>query len=518
MIIAFFRLTLFLVLFTVGCTRSQEEHPGTLNIAVESYPEQLDPRKGQDALSSKINKLIYNGLFKTNEALEVVPDLAEFVHQISSTEFDIFIKKGVLFHDGTPLTAKDVKATYQSLLDPKVGSPHKGVFEEIESVDVVDDYSLHLKLKKPFAPILTALSLGILPEKIIHSDFKAVGTGPYRLESQIKNSKIVLQAFGDHFGQKPFNQHLVFQTVYDDTLRTLEFLKGRIDLVQNAIPPALIPVLEGHSPLWFLKQEAHTILKETGINVSYMGINMKDPTLSNAKVRQALAHGINRKEILQYQLRGMGTEASSLLHPKHWAFDIDLKPIEYNPELSKKLLDEAGFPDPDGDGPKPRLSLTYKTSSKKDRVDMALLIAKQFSAIGIQVDVASYEWGTFFRDIRTGNFQIFTLTWVGVTEPDIYYYALHSSQIPPTGANRGEYINPAMDALLDKGRATLEPDARRDIYKKVQELALADLPFIPLWYETNVAAIGPKMKDYQLRTDAGFQNLSQTRKLPQPKP
>ena len=189
-------------------------------------------------------------------------------------------------------------------------------------------------------------------------------------------------------------------------------------------------------------------------------------------------------------------------------FETLLRASSLMAEKAKKLLDEAGYPDPEGEVP--RFKLVYKTSAKKDRVELALLIADYLRAVGIEVEVSSYEWGTFFRDIKNGNFQMFSLTWVGVTEPDIYYYAFHSSQIPPIGANRIFYYNPTLDLFLEQGRTTLDENKRREIYGQVQKIIYDDFVYVPLWYENNVVAVQENVVGYTLRPDAGFQNLVNT--------
>lgn len=488
-------------LFSLFSCHSFHREPSTLVVGVENFPENLDPRLATDALSSKISALVYPGLFMMGADMRPAPFVAESYRFISDTVLSIRIKKNVVFHNGKNLTVQDVLATYQSVLDPNLHSPLAGTLEVIDRIENFSEDEIKFFLKKPFAPILTVLTLGILPESVATQGFSPIGCGPYQIEEVVDRQKIVLKRFEDYrLGEKPKTNHLVFKTFWDDTVRVLEFLKGRIDLMQNAAPLALISALEkgtqDHKP---------HILEEAGINFSYLGFNLKDPILSHPLVRKAIAHAINREDIIRYKLMGKASLATSLLFPGHWAFTPTLEPFDYNPEKAKHLLDEAGYRDPNGAGP--RFKLVYKTSAKKDRVELALLIADYLRAVGIEVEVSSYEWGTFFRDIKNGNFQMFSLTWVGVTEPDIYYYAFHSSQIPPTGANRVFYKNPTLDFLLEQGRTTLDENNRRDIYGQVQKIIYDDFVYVPLWYENNVVAVQENVVGYTLRPDAGFQNL-----------
>lgn len=498
----------FLIIFSCFCacnSAGDSQNPKIIVIGVEAYPEKLDPRTGVDALSSKIGKLLYNGLFKLNENLEVVPDLAENVKRISPTVLEIKIRENIFFHNGKKFGSEDVLATYESIRNPSLQSPYRSIFEKIKKVEVLSPSAVRLILTEPFSPILTSLVMGILPAEIARGTFQPVGTGPYRFGSERKKEKLTLKRFDNYFGGETKNEEVHFRTIFDDTLRTLELIQGRLDIVQNAIPYVLLPAIAERG-------NDIKLTSDDGINFTYLGFNLKDPILKNPQARRAIALAINRDEIIKYKLKNLASPATSLLFPGHWAFNDQLKPYSYRPDEAKKLLDAAGFPDPDGDGPRMRFSFTYKTSTKKDRVEMALLIAEYLRKIGIDVEVKSYEWGTFFRDIRTGNFQLYSLTWVGVTEPDIYYHAFHSTETPPRGANRSYYENRKLDRLLEDGRKISNRQRRKVIYQQVQKIIFDDLPYVPLWYEHNWVAVRSDIKGYLLRPDAGFQNLIDTYK------
>lgn len=493
-----------------GCHSVVPQNLDTLVVGIEAYPENLDPRTVTDALSSKITRLIYNGLFQLNDRLEVVPDLAAEVKPLDDRGWLVTLKEGVAFQNGKPLTADDVIATYQSVLDPRLSSPQRVVFEKIDKLEKVDDRHLKILLKEPFAPIFAALTLGILPEEIAKGSFSPVGTGPYAIGPVHPRDSITLVRNANYFGTRANEKQILFRVILDDTLRTLELIKGRLDLVQNSIPLALLPAIEKRA-------DKLNLVTAPGINFTYLGLNLKDPILANPKVRQALAMGINRDAIIEDKLHHHVVPATSLLFPGHWAFNHDLVPVRYDPEQAKKLLDEAGYPDPDGDGKLPRFRLEYKTSSKKDRIEMALLIASQLKEIGVQVTVKSFEWGTFYQDVRQGHFQMASLSWVGVTDPDIYFAAFDSSQFPPVGANRGFYQNRELDRLVEEGRRTLDPVARKALYDPAQKIVLEDLPIIPLWYEDNWVVTRKNVEGYVLRPDAGFQGLAHVQKINAPR-
>lgn len=467
----------------------------SIRVGVSTYPQSFDPRRSSDSLSHKINQLIYRGLFKFDHQLNLIPDLIENYKWIDNKTLDIKLQSDIFFHDGSPLTAHDVKATFESILDPKLNSIYRQSFSKISQIEIISNSHLIIHLHETFSPFLTSLNMGILPKKIVDSDFKPIGAGIFKLEKWVENESISLERVSPH---KQLVNKIIFRSIFDDTLRTLELIKGRLDLVQNSIPPVLIPAIKN----------ADLNIKYTpGINFNYLGFNTNHSLLSLKKLRQAITLSIDRDEIIKYKLKGLGEKATSLLTPIHWAYNKNIQLHEYNPKLAENLLDEAGFTKSKNNEKEPRLTLVYKTSTKKDKIEIALLIKEQLKKVGIQLEIKSYEWGTFFRDIRTGQFEIYSLTWVGITEPDIYYYAFHSSMIPPNGANRGFYINHDLDTLLEKGRKTLNQFERIKVYQKIQKIIFDDFVYVPLWYDQNYVITQPDIKGYQLRPDAGYQGL-----------
>ena len=182
-----------------------------------------------------------------------------------------------------------------------------------------------------------------------------------------------------------------------------------------------------------------------------------------------------------------------------------MKRYDYNPELSKKLLDEAGYPMSKETGI--RFKLTFKTSQNELRKRIAEVFQEQLRKVGIEMEIRTYEWGTFFSDIKSGNFQIFSLTWVGVSDPDIFHYMFHSSSFPPDGANRVRYSNPQIDSLLEHGRVTLQQEKRKEIYSKIQKTISEELPYINLWHSVNVAVMKKNIDGFTLYPDEDMASL-----------
>ncbi|MEM7828718.1 MAG: ABC transporter substrate-binding protein, partial [Candidatus Aenigmatarchaeota archaeon] len=411
---------------------------GYIVVALESNPSSLDPRLATDASSQKIIRLMFNGLVKLDENMRPVPDLTTGWKKIDEVTYLFQLRKGVKFHNGKEVTASDVKFTFESIFDPSIPSPHRGSYENIRFIEEKGRYSVIFKLKKPFSPFLTTMTMPIIPEGYNGKALQPPGTGPFRLVRWIQDEWVELQANEEYFEGRPKTKGVIFKIIPDDTSRFLELEKGNIHLILNAIDPEALSIIQNRPSLF-------NVITRPGTNYSYLGFNLRDPLLRNRKVREAIARAIDRNAIIENILKGLACPATGILPPMHWAYEGDVEVYPYSPDKAKALLDEAGLFDPDGSGPKKRMKVVYKTSQNKLRRRIAEAIQAQLAEVGIDLEIRSYEWGTFYADIKSGNFQIYSLTWVGVTDPDIYYYIFHSSSIPPKGANRGGYINPEVD-------------------------------------------------------------------------
>jgi peptide/nickel transport system substrate-binding protein len=272
----------------------------------------------------------------------------------------------------------------------------------------------------------------------------------------------------------------------------MKLLRGEIDLLQGDLPPELTDYL-GHQPQVQVK-------RAPGVNFSYLGFNLEDPHTGRPEVRQAIAQAIDREAILRHLFRGAGRLAAGMFPPEHWAGGPGTGP-SHDPERARALLAAAGY------GPDRPLALTYKTSSDPFRVRLATVIQAQLAEVGILLKVQSYDWGTFYGDVKAGRFQLYALSWVGVRTPDIFRYAFHSASVPPKGANRGRYVSPTADRLIEAAR--VEPDLERaaDLYRALQSLLLEDLPYVPLWYEDQVFAARPDIRGYRLAPDGNYEGL-----------
>jgi peptide/nickel transport system substrate-binding protein len=282
--------------------------------------------------------------------------------------------------------------------------------------------------------------------------------------------------------------------VADPTVRVLKLLRGEIDMLQNDLPPEMISYLKGQGGI--------EVLEGRGTNFAYLGFNLQDAATGRPEVRAAVASALDRAAIVRHVLGGAAHLASAVLPPEHWAGNPGLAPIPHDPARARRLLAQAGF------GPERPLRLVYKTSTDPFRLRLATIIQSQLDAVGIKVELHSLDWGTFYGDIKAGNFQMYSLMWVGIKLPEIFRYAFHSSAVPPDGANRGRFTSPAVDRLIEQAEAADTLDGQAERFRAVQAELLAQLPYAPLWYEDHVFAARRGIAGYRISSDGNYDGLA----------
>jgi len=476
-------------------------------VAIRTPPNNFDPRQGNDETSQRVSQLVFSSLMDVGEDLRPVPRLAARLDNPDPLTYVAHLRRGVKFHDGHELTATDVVYTYASFLDPSYISPFKGAFRVLQSVRPLDDYTVEFKLKEPFAAFPAQLA-GVPPIVPAGSgdSMRAfpIGTGPYRFVSA-EDDTVTLSAFEGYFDGLPANAGIVLKVVPDDTMRGLELRKGSVDVVANDLPPDMVHQFEISG--------AFTVARDPGLDFSYLGFNMRDAILRDKRVRHAIGYAINRDAIVAYLRRGLARPAVGLVPPQAWAFEPNVRTFSYDPARAKALLDEAGYRDPDGDGPLPRLHLSLKISTNEETRLQSTVIQQDLRRVGIDLDVRSYEFATFYADVLKGDFQIFSLQWVGgaLADPDIIRRVFHSTQVPPAGFNRGYYSNPDVDRVIDEASRASSDDERRAKYGRAQQIIAEDAPYIPIWNKVNAIIAQPGFSGLHLPLTGDFQSLRDVR-------
>jgi len=477
-------LTMIALASCTGAHRS----PGTIQVDIEGSPISTDPRFATDILSSRINELVFDALVRIDRNGQFVGRLAESYERPTPTELVFHLRHDVHFSDGRPLTARDVKFTFDSILAPETGTPKRAGLSHLKSVTAPDDYTVVMTTDGPYAPALEYAMQTIVPDGTpLPARSAAVsppGAGPFRMASFIRDESIVLERNPYFPAPAEGARNIFLKVVPDPTVRALELVEGVSGFSENNIQPDVLPYLS--------KQPHLAISKSPGSSYRYLAFNFRDPYLRDVRVRRAIAYSVDRASIINSMMRGAARAATGLLAPENWAYDGDLPIYNYDPARSRQLLDEAGYPaGPDG---MRRLRFVYKTTPEQSSLAQAL--QAMFKRVGIVLEIRSNEFATFYSDIQKGNFDLTSLNWVGINDPNHYYMVFDSKMTPPHGMNRGYYSNPEMDRLVETGARTLDLSERKKIYAQVQRLAADDLPYVSLWWDDTVVVMNRELHGF----------------------
>jgi peptide/nickel transport system substrate-binding protein len=488
----------------IGCTGARAADPDIITVAMPSSPNTFDPRVGTDEVSQRVYQLVFDSLFTLDDELRVAPGLATGWEAPDDRTYLVHLRDGVRFHDGRPFGAPDVVYTFASLIDPEFLSARKGAYRTLERVEALDARTVRFSLREPFGSFPINLVLPIVPAgsgpELRDSP---VGTGPYRFVRYAVDDRLELERFDEYWQGPAANAGLVLKVVPDDIMRGLELRKGTVDLVVNDLSPDIVFQLA--------RQDRLQVVESPGTDYAYVGFNLRDPVLADVRVRQAIAHAIDREAIVRHLRRGLARPAAGILPDVSWAFEPDVFRFSHDPARARALLDAAGHTEP-ADGT-PRLRLTLKVSTNEFMRLQATVIQQDLRAVGIELDVRSYEFATLYADVLRGQFQLFTLQWVGVSDPDMLRRVFHSDQVPPAGFNRGFYGNPDVDRMIDRATIAVDEEVRREAYAAAQRVLARDVPYVSLWYKTNVAVAQPALVGVRLSPSADFSFLRGVRRV-----
>lgn len=474
--------------------------PNTLVMLIESSPLNLDPRVGIDSQSELIDSLIFDDLLSRGDDLNIAPGLAERWDIPDPRTYVFHLRGGAKFHDGRPLTARDVKWTFDSLLQGKIRSTKAAVYKVVDHIDAPDEVTVIFHMKEQDSTLLWNMSdgaIGIVPygtgdEMTLHP----IGSGPFRFVSAETDREVILERDPAYWGDKAKVSRVRFAVVPDATTRALELRKGSGDIAINSLTPDTIQTLAREPNLQVDRSE--------GTRLAYLGFNLRDPILKDRRVRQAIAYALDRRPMIDYLWAGEAEPARSVLPTQSWAYNGDVPAYDHDPNKANQLLDAAGHPRVNG----VRFHITMKTSTDENTRLMVAVMQQQLREVGIALDIRSFEFATFFSDVTHGAFQMYGLRWIGGNEdPDIFEYAFDSAKFPPNGANRSYYSNPEVDDLIEKARREIDPKLRKPLYDDVQRIVANDLPYINLWYLDNVVVHNRRVQNLKLNPSGNYDFL-----------
>lgn len=485
-----FALVLCLALTLLGCGANAPRED--LRFGLAAMPVTLDPRHATDAVSARIIRLLYQRLVEFDEHAMPVPGIARWETPEPTLYRFTLQSPRPRFSDGSELTAADVVASYASVLDEGTASPHRVSLENVAGIQVIDDETVEFQLKRPDPLFPGRLTIGIMPRALLESGYRfnrsAVGSGPFEFAAWPADGELRLRRRAD-------GADFVFLAVQDPTVRVLKVLRGEIDMIQNDLPPELVS--------WLREREEVRVSAGAGTNFAYLGFNLRDAVTGQLEVRRAIAHAIDREALIHYVLGDTARLAGGILPPEHWA-GLGDSGIPYDPDEARRILASLGMQ---------KLRIVYKTSTDPVRLRLATAIQRQLAEVGIEVDLRSYDWGTFYGDIKAGNFQMYSLSWVGVKLPEIYRYAFHSTAQPPQGANRGFFVDASADQLIERAEAAESIPAQVEPLQALQRRLLEALPNVPLWYEDHVFIARSDVHGYRIAPDGNYDSLATVRRV-----
>jgi len=474
----------------------------------------LNPLLSQDSSSGQINSYIFNGLLKYNKDLTIVGDLANSWNISKSGKEIIFnLRKNVFWHDGKPFTANDVKFTYEKLIDPTVKTPYSADYTLVKKFTVIGPYTIKIQYSKTFAGALESWMMGIIPKHIFeNTDINTnpanrapIGTGPYIFQNWKTDEKITLKANDKYYDGRPYISKYYFRVIPDQSVQFLELRQNNIDEM------SLSPDQWNSYPEFFTN---YNKFNYPSFSYVYLGFNLTREPFNNKTIRKALAYAINKKEIIDGVLLGMGTPATGPFVPQHWAFNIKVKDYPYDPSYSLKLLKSSGYTLNPSDGYLWKNNKRFEfgiitNQGNKVRELSAQIIQAQLKKIGVKVNIRIVEWSSFISQfINKKDFDTVLLGWSLSRDPD--QFVIWNSKM--TGENQYNFVsynNPEVDKLLNEGRETFNITQRKIIYNKIHEILANDLPYIFLYYPQAMPVIhkrfiGPEVAAAGLGWNSNF--------------
>ena len=482
-------VALCLLLSGVSCRRAGGD---AFVMVLEARPNSLNPMMASDAASDRFRQLMFNTLMRKNEQFDYVGELASNVQTApDGLSVTFTLHDNVKFHDGKPLTSADVKYTFDALFASK-STKAPSFFETVggarqpfvSSIEAPDPRTVVFRLRRPWLELYANLvAIPVIPEGTFETqEQKPLGTGAFKFARYDESQQVVdMEANDNYWEGAPNIKHLRVKVILDANTQQAELVAGRVDL---AINTALSP----DAYVNLAKNPNLQLVQSPGVNVQYIGFNSEQKPVDNARVRQAIAYAIDRESIIKNLLQGQARIAHSILPQESWAYAPEQKTYSYDPAQAKKLLDEANFPDPDGDGPKMRFEqpLSFKISASNSVVRQYVgVMQNALREVGIPVNIETLEDNTLREAQRNGQYQLTAGRWVGGNQDPIFLRDLFT-YLTGGSFNRGRYRNAELDKLLGEAVMTADRAKAKTLYAQAQDMISREVPMFPLWYANNI--------------------------------
>ena len=470
--IALLLATLLMLSVVAFASAEDAQYKEEVVIALRMQVTTLDPQALANTVQNQVLKFYHATLVKLNTMTgEIVPNLAESWNWVDDTTIEFKLYENAKFHNGEPVTAQDVIFTYERGL---TGVASQARMEIFEAVEAVDEHTVRMKLKSPNQDLLDTLALpvcSILSEKAFADDPEngfTVGAGPWVLDEFVSNDYMAFSRFEDYHLGPMVTKKMRIRYIPEDSARAIAVQTGEIDLCDNVVPID-VPLLEADPNVQVVTYDNGTC--------QYFAFNYQNANIPtyDKRVRQAIAHAINRDEIILACKEGFGTPGKTFWGNNQYGYYDEFEGYDFDLDAAKALLAEAGYPD--------GFELTVTVVSG-ERVVSAEVLQAQLKEIGITLHINEVDTAGITAAVTSGNFEC-CLYGIGFNSAGddvrrIYY---------TTGSNnRSWYSNETVDALIDQAIAESDDAARKELYKQIQEIAIDDLPVINLYYEDGIVA------------------------------
>jgi peptide/nickel transport system substrate-binding protein len=493
---------LILLFVSLSCSREPEiKNPDAVTVGFLADAKRLLPLLASDSASGEITGWIFNGLTKYDRDLKITGELAES-WEVSPDGLQILfhLRKGVRWHDGAEFTSEDVLFTYNTVTDPKVPTPYSSNYGPVKNVEALDKYTVRVSYHEPFAPALESWGMGILPKHILYDNDitkeiysrKPIGTGPYRLREWVTGQKVILEANAEYYEGRPGIDKFVARVIPDTATMFLELKFGGIDFMGLTPPQYKLQATKETFNKYFQK------FRYPAFGYTYLGYNHLDPKFADMRVRRAITHAINKNDIIAGVLLGYGTPCTGPFPPESWAYNPKVKDLAYDPDLSIKLLGEAGWKSGKNGtlekNGKPFEFTVITNQGNEARLKTAQIIKESLRKIGISMNIKVLEWQAMLHEfIDKKRFEAIIMGWGLSRDPDMYDI-WHSSKTKEGEFNFISYKNTEVDRLLLEGRRTFDHGKRTEIYHRIHEILAEEQPYTFLYVPDALPVLHKRFK------------------------
>lgn len=468
-----------------------------LKAGLASEPVSLDPHAANDGNSLYVMNTLYDTLVEQNTDLEIQPALAESLEQIEDTVWEAKLREDVTFHDGSPFNAEVVKANLDRVRDTEIGSPLGFLFDMIENVKVIDEYTIQIETAYPFSALPAhlahpgghmisleaieadneAIANGEEPFSVVNEN--PIGTGYFKFEERAVSGEITVVKNEDYWGEQAGMDSIAFHFVPEDLTRIAELQTEDSDFIY--------PVNANNVEEVDNNDGTH-VMQSDSASMTYLGFNVEREPFDDERVRQAIAMTLDKDEIINGVLNGVALPAKGPLAPTVFGYDENIEPIDRDVEEAQSLMEDAGY----ADGLEVTL-MAYDTNTG----DIAQVIQSQLNEIGIDVDIQMTETATYLEDTANGSVDMFLGSWGTVTlDADYGLYPMFHSDNAGAPGNRSFYANEEVDGLLEDARQEGDEAERLSLYADAQQMIVDEAPIVPIYHSVLLSGLRDEVNGY----------------------